>query len=106
MFGNFRQPNTDRSGRSFSETTVNAVWNKGHLVSGYDPNVWRKDACGAWIKRSEYGQTTQNGWEIDHVKPVDLGGGDELINLQPLQWENNRRKSNSWPQWSCAVRAA
>jgi hypothetical protein len=106
MFGNFRQSNTDRSGRSFSEATVNAVWNKGQIVSGYDPNVWRKDACGVWIKRSEYGQITQYGWEIDHIRPVALGGGDEPINLQPLQWENNRHKGDNWPQWSCAVRAA
>jgi hypothetical protein len=40
------------------------------VVPGYDPNQFRKDSCGAWMKRSDYGQTTGYGWEIDHVKPV------------------------------------
>jgi hypothetical protein len=45
-----------------------------------DPNVRRKDGCGAWIDWAAYGQTTQNGygWEIDHIKPVAKGGSDDL----------------------------
>jgi len=35
--------------------------------------------------------------EIDHIKPVAKGGGDELENLQPLYWKTNRAKSDSWP---------
>ncbi len=38
-----------------------------------------------------------NGWEIDHIKPVAKGGGDELSNLQPLQWQNNRKKGDDFP---------
>jgi hypothetical protein len=33
-------------------------------------------------------------------------GTDDLSNLQPLQWENNRGKGDTWPQqWVCAVMA-
>lgn len=29
------------------EDTIQRVWNKGRAIVGYDPNVWRKDDCGA-----------------------------------------------------------
>ena len=40
---------------SFSENTIQKVWEKGTVVSGNDANVWRKDQCGAWIGRLYYG---------------------------------------------------
>lgn len=102
----FRNWSSTREGRSFSPLQIAAVWSRGRIVPGYDPDVLRLDSCGAWIKRSEYGLTTDNGWEIDHIQPVALGGTDDLANLQPLQWKNNRHKSDNWPNWSCAVKAA
>jgi hypothetical protein len=33
--------------------------------------------------------------------PVSKGGADDLENLDPLQWENNERKSGTWPGWKC-----
>lgn len=98
--------NTNIYGNAFSSDTVNAVWNKGIVVSGYDANVYRKDTCGAWMKKSEYGNTYSTyGWEIDHIKPKSKGGSDSIPNLQPLQWENNRTKGDDYPTWSCKVRA-
>lgn len=103
-----RRHGTSRSGVAFAEATRLAVWRKAAVVAGYDPSVHRKDACGAWIEWSKYGAVTPGGtgWEIDHIKPVTANGGDELANLQPLQWENNRHKGDSWPTWSCKVDAA
>lgn len=99
--------NKNRLNESFSQWTVDSVWRKGQIVSGYDPDVIRKDSCGAWIKRAEYGNTeSQHGWEIDHIKPVSIGGSDDLSNLQPLQWENNRHKCDNYPQWTCRIKAA
>jgi 5-methylcytosine-specific restriction endonuclease McrA len=92
-----RQRNTTARGSRFSESMIEAVWRKARVVAGNDPDVFRKDACGAWIRRQSYGETTEYGWEIDHIMPVALGGGDEFTNLQPLQWENNRYKSDTWP---------
>jgi hypothetical protein len=94
-----RNPGTDKNGSGFSEFTIRLVWNKGQIVDGVDPAYMRKDNCGAWIVRSEYGITKENGtgWEIDHLIPVAKGGNDDLSNLQPLQWQNNRKKSDDFP---------
>ena len=103
-----RNYGTDRNGSNWSEETKRSVWNKATIVSGTDSNVKRKDVCGAWIEWSKYGQTITNGcgWEIDHIKPVSKGGGDELFNLQPLQWENNRKKGDEYPANNfCVVKA-
>lgn len=92
-----------RSGVAFSEQTKLAVWKKANTIWGEDPDVKRKDRCGATILYAKYGDTTPMGWEIDHMKPVSEGGGDELENLQPLQWENNRAKADHYPAYNYCV---
>jgi len=87
---------------SFNEEDIQAVWEKGRVVSNNDSNIWRKDECYAWIKRTEYGnRNSQYGWEIDHIDP---DGGDDLDNLRPLQWENNVATSDT-EQLVCVVTA-
>ena len=90
---------------SFSEDTIQKVWEKGTVILNNDPNVWRKDQCEAWICRGDYGnRDSQYGWEIDHIKPESEGGGDELSNLRPLQWENNTSKQAG--RLTCVVTAS
>ena len=96
-----RNPNTTTTGGRFDDATIEAVWKKGTPESGL--SFFRKDACGASMQRTKYGDTAQYGWEIDHIKPVAKGGADDLGNLQPLQWENNRHKSDDWPNWTCKI---
>ena len=40
---------------SFSEETIQSVWEKGEIVAKYDANRFRKDQYGAWIRRLDYG---------------------------------------------------
>jgi 5-methylcytosine-specific restriction endonuclease McrA len=96
-----RNRNTDINGKAFGSTTVRKVWEKGREINDYDKDVWRYDICGKPMKHSDYGKTdSKHGWEVDHIKPVEKEGTDDLSNLQPLQWENNRDKSDTYP-WKC-----
>ena len=91
---------------AYSEELIQAVWEKGEVVRGVDKDKWRKDQCGAWIYRSSYGKSgtpLSMGWEVDHITPKANNGTDALSNLRPLQWENNRAKSDGRLQ--CTVTA-
>jgi hypothetical protein len=87
---------------SFSDEMVQKIWEKGAIVMGADANVWRKDACGAWIHRASHNGKRDNPidyeWEIDHINP---NGGDDISNLRPLQWKNNADKGGG--RLGCSV---
>jgi hypothetical protein len=98
-----RHRNTNASGKPFDEATIQAVWEKTPLNLHHRP--LKSDVFGSLMWREGYASTsTRFGWEIDHIKPVVLGGGDELENLQALQWENNRSKADSFTESSGAAR--
>jgi len=97
-----RYYNTKSDGGSFDEATIEAVWQRG-TPDSYQG--FRKDVCGASMHRTKYGKQEQWGWEIDYIMPVSKGGTDDLSNLRPLQWENNRAKGDNYPDsaWTCKV---
>jgi hypothetical protein len=77
---------------AFTPQQVEQVWNKARIVPPNDPNVYRQDRCTAYIRRLDYGNcNSAYGWEIDHIIP---NGNDDLSNLQPLHWQNNRAKGD------------
>jgi hypothetical protein len=88
-----RHSNTDASGKLFDEKIVEAVWTKAPISCEHPP--LRVDVYGALIWRGGYGNINSRlGWEIGRKRPIPNGGGDELENLQPLQWQNNRRNGD------------
>lgn len=98
--------NRNAKGEAFSAELIQKVWEKAQLIDGEDPQRIRRDLCGAVIQRDLFGKTSaqlSGGWEIDHIKPLAQGGTDDFLNLQPLQWENNRNKGNAYPNWLCCV---
>ena len=99
-----RNQNTKSDNLPFSREVVDAVWKKGRPIPDFDPDMFRKDKFGGWMKRSEYGNLDGDfGWEIDHIRPVSENGGDELDNLQPLYWKYNRIKGDAWPEAACLL---
>jgi hypothetical protein len=71
------------------EAKKRAVWAKGHVIPGVDPDVFRRDDDGTVICFAEYGLYTEYGWQIDHQTATALGGLDVYGNLRPLHWRNN-----------------
>jgi hypothetical protein len=85
-----RHKNTDANGKLFSPSVIQAVWDK--LVVSAEHAPLKMDAYGAVIWREAFGNNNSKlGWEIHHRLSVEQGGGDDLDNLEAIQWENHRR---------------
>lgn len=88
---------------NFTQEKINAAWEKAKTVLGYDANKYRQDSAGAWMQKDKYGKEENFGWEIDHMFPESLGGNENGINLQAMQWENNRTKADNFPSYKTAI---
>lgn len=76
---------------NWTREQIDAVWKKGKVVESADPNNFRKDFEGNWIKFDKYGvdRNIQYQWEIHHnVREID-GGSDDISNLWPLHGITN-----------------
>lgn len=87
----------------FSEDKVQMIWDSAIEVTGCNSNEWRKDPCGAWINRKEYGLQTEYGWDVDHILPISKNGTDHTSNLRALHWKNNKSKGDDFPVYTLAV---
>lgn len=89
---------------NFSDIQIQAAWNKASTVPNYDSAKFRKDPCGAWIQRDQYGSPDHAfGWEIDHAYPQSKGGDDSSDNIRAMHSQNNRSKADDYPSYSCAL---
>lgn len=76
----------------------NHVWNKAKPVRGKSAKLYRRDKHGNIIFKSSYGKNSKMGWEVDHIVPKSKGGSNKRRNLQALQTEANRKKSDKIPR--------
>lgn len=81
-----------------------SVWEKARKVEGLNESMFRKDACGALIMFDKYGKQNPFGWEIDHILPKSLGGDDNLQNLRPLHYMNNKSKADDYPSYTACLK--
>lgn len=89
---------------AFTDDIIKQVWDKATKVQGFDPNIFRKDPCGAWIIFNKYGLRDNSfGWEIDHVFPKSQGGDDDIRNLRAMHWRNNESKGDDYPSYIARV---
>lgn len=88
------------------------VWEKGQVVDGFNPDLYRKDPCGAWIVWDKFGiQDNIYGWEIDHIYPKsrlkERGFKEDTIsdirNLRPMQHQNNASKGDDYPSYTAII---
>ena len=76
---------------------IEKAWENAHKIRGRNPDVYRKDDYGNIIYKSSYGKQIEMGQEIDHKHTKTKGGTDSSRNLQAVQWEENRSKSDKYP---------
>lgn len=97
-----------------TERLKREVWNKGTIVPNFDPDKYRKDACGAWISWERYGDKHgPYGWEIDHIYPearlklrrLSQESIDDIRNLRPMHWRNNVSKGADYPTYHSVMKA-
>jgi hypothetical protein len=71
---------------AYSEELIQQVWEKARAMPDQDPEDWRQDECGAWLKRQALdNEKSEHGWIIVNTSP---GGPDVLENLRPLHCGN------------------
>ena len=90
------------------------VWRNAQKIAGYNPSIWRKDCCGAWMKWDEYGNDKSiYGWEIDHIYPQKLMERNNIPedemhdyrNLRAMQHSNNESKGDDYPDYKSVITA-
>lgn len=76
----------------FDEPTIERVWERARASGEQDPLEWRRDECGAWIRRELYGDFSSDfGWKIEATRPGKL---TDLENLRPFQHANSYDVAN------------
>lgn len=77
--------------RGYERELIQSVWEFAEIITGNDPEIWRKDEFGDWIYRFDYGRrSSEFGWEI-----FDPGVGRHaqgVYAMRPMQWQSYIRQ--------------
>ena len=75
-----------------SRALVDAVWAHGRAMPEADPDHWRQDACGAWMRREHFGrEDSPFGWKMERVS-ADAASAE---NLRPFNIQNGYDIANA-----------
>jgi len=81
--------------RAYDRALVDSVWEFAEVVRGNDAALWRKDECGQWICRNDFGKRdSEFGWEI-----FDPGVGRHaqgVYAMRPMQWQSFVRQYDTF----------
>lgn len=80
----------------FTQERIDQVWEKGTVIPGKNPDLYRQDKFGNTMYKPSYGKYSDMGWNIDHSKPQAKGGTDHLNNLQPMNSKANCSKGDKY----------
>jgi hypothetical protein len=84
---------------NLKQELVDRVWQHARVTAEADPAIWRQDACGAWMRRDQYGHDhAEFGWRIENVS---AGAPNDPANLRPFHCRNRFDVANNRPH--CAV---
>lgn len=91
-----------------TENQKRTIWEEGTIDDKYPSDQVRKDACGAFIRYSDFGdRDSVFGWEVDHIYPASRLKADDDVdnfaNLRPLHWKNNASKGANYPYYTACV---
>lgn len=79
---------------------IELAWAKGRKIEGYDSDLFRKDACGAWMRKDLYGEIhNMYGWGIDYIFPKVMGGTLVADNIRALNYHNIISKGRDYPSY-------
>jgi CRISPR/Cas system Type II protein with McrA/HNH and RuvC-like nuclease domain len=60
-----------------------------------------QDYSDRTMDKSAYGlQSSEYGWDIDHIRPESLGGGNNKGNLEICTIKTNQEKADNFPHWT------
>lgn len=86
--------------------TIAKAWEKARVVEGFDADIIRKDACGAWIQKDMYSQPgSMYGWGVDLIFPQALGGDATNENIRALNCRNLVSKGRDYPSYKAVYTA-
>ena len=80
----------------YTQERLDQIWDKGEIIKGKNPDLYRLDKFGNQMYKPSYGKTSEMGWNVDHSKPQAKGGTDHLNNLQPMNSRANSSKSDKY----------
>lgn len=76
-----------------SEEQLKRIWQRARVVEGVNPDEFRKDCYGAWIRRCRYQESTYAlslGWVVAVAPEIIIGSQTLKGELLPVQWQNAR----------------